>query len=143
MFVDRLRRPTAEESGFTLVELLVVMVILALLASIAIPSFLGQRAKGHDADAKSAARSAQVAIEAYAIDNEGSYAGADIAALEASEATLAGRVQSVTATKDTYEIIAASETGNGFTIARAANGTTSATCTTPGSAGCSSSGGWG
>jgi prepilin-type N-terminal cleavage/methylation domain-containing protein len=44
------------EEGFTLVELLVVMLILGLLAVIAIPSFFLQRDNGRDAAAKTAVR---------------------------------------------------------------------------------------
>lgn len=40
------------DAAFTLVELLVVMIILGLLAAIAVPIFLSQRAKAHDAAVK-------------------------------------------------------------------------------------------
>ncbi|HEY5529884.1 MAG TPA: prepilin-type N-terminal cleavage/methylation domain-containing protein [Thermoleophilia bacterium] len=48
--------------GFTLIELLVV-IIVAILALIAIPTFLGQRQKAQDAAAKSLIRTAATAIE--------------------------------------------------------------------------------
>ena len=47
---------TEGQAGFSLVELLVVMLILGLLAAIAIPSFLNQIDKADDADAKATAR---------------------------------------------------------------------------------------
>ena len=74
--VQKLRERSQGEGGFTLVELLVVMLILGLLAAIAIPSFFNQREKAKDADAKAAARTAQTAIETYATGNSGDYTGA-------------------------------------------------------------------
>ena len=62
-----------EEKGFTLIELLVVILIIGILAAIAIPSFLNQRSKGNDAEAKSTAVTAAEAMETCATDNNGSY----------------------------------------------------------------------
>src|SRR5688572_29815275 len=86
--VQKLRERSQGDAGFTLVELLVVMLILGLLAAIAVPSFFNQRDKARDADAKAAVRTAQTAMETYATDNNGSYVGADAADLQNIESTL-------------------------------------------------------
>ncbi len=64
-------RTTDREAGFTLIELLVVMLILGILAAIALPIFISQTGRAHDADAKSTANSAQLAMEACADDHDG------------------------------------------------------------------------
>jgi type IV pilus assembly protein PilA len=87
--LSRLRqRVRADQSGFTLVELLVVMLIIGLLAAIAIPAFFNQRSKATDANAKEAAHTSQVAMETYATDHGGSYVGATVALLQAIEPTV-------------------------------------------------------
>ena len=62
-----------EENGFTLIELIVVILILAILAGIAIPVFLRQKDKGWNAQVKSTVRNAATAQESFAIDNGGIY----------------------------------------------------------------------
>jgi type IV pilus assembly protein PilA len=51
------------EDGFTVVELLVVMLIIGLLAAIAIPAFFNQTAKAKDASTKSQVRQLVEAVE--------------------------------------------------------------------------------
>src|SRR5258707_2127917 len=84
----RLRQRSSDEGGFTLMELLVVILIIGILAAIAIPSFLNQKSKATDASAKELARTAQTASETYATDHNGSYANMDAAALASIEPTI-------------------------------------------------------
>ncbi|MEY3019299.1 MAG: hypothetical protein RLZZ272_283, partial [Actinomycetota bacterium] len=53
------------EDGFTLVELLVVVVIVAILAGVAIPTFLQQRERAWESAVRAELRSAVVALESY------------------------------------------------------------------------------
>ena len=143
--LEKFRERRNEESGFTLVELLVVMLILGILAAIAIPAFFSQRDKGYDSDAKADARTVQTALETYAIDNDGAYTAADQTALADIEGTIndidaADLTLAVTA--DTYSVTVDSKSGNAFTVARANTGSISNTCTTAGDGGCNSGGEW-
>ena len=129
--VKKLRERSRGEGGFTLVELLVVMLILGLLAAIAIPSFFNQRDKARDADAKSAVRTAQTAMETYQTDNQGEYDGATEAILDGIEPTLTdapGDTLTLTSDVDEYTVQVDSATGNSFRITRTAGGTTTLTC---------------
>jgi type IV pilus assembly protein PilA len=51
--------------GFTLVEILIIIVIIGLLAVIAIPQFISYRSRAIDAQLKSDLRNAAVAVESY------------------------------------------------------------------------------
>src|SRR4051812_33550639 len=86
--LQKLQKRMASEKGFTLIELLVVMLIIGILAAIAIPTFFNQKQKASDSSAKEMAHSAQVALETYATDHNGSYLNADVAALQAIEPTI-------------------------------------------------------
>jgi type IV pilus assembly protein PilA len=131
------------EKGFTLIELLVVILIIGILAAIALPAFLGQRSKGQDADAKSAARNLVSAVESFYATNQ-TYAGANADNdIKQSGVWGTGSGQaSVTASDSTsYTIVGNSASNNKFTITK--NGATvTRTCSSTGSGACPASGSW-
>ena len=66
--------------GFTLVEIMIVVAIIALLAAIAIPNLLTARRTANEAAAKATVRSLSTAAETYATSHSGAYP-ADVTAL--------------------------------------------------------------
>ncbi|MFA5785539.1 MAG: prepilin-type N-terminal cleavage/methylation domain-containing protein [Actinomycetota bacterium] len=61
---------TKKEEGFTLIELMVVVLIIAILIAIAIPTFLGARKRAQDRAAQSDLRNGLTAEKVYYTDNE-------------------------------------------------------------------------
>ena len=109
-FISKLQKRLAkEESGFMLIELLIVLVIIGILLAIAVPSYLGFKDRANKAAAQANVRSAVPAVEAFYADN-GTYVGMTGASLAAIDAGVQLTVVSVGAS--TYCV---SNTQGGFT----------------------------
>jgi len=61
------------QKGFTLVEIMIVVAIIALLAAIAIPNLLRAKMTSNDALAKATLRAISTACESYGTSNNGNY----------------------------------------------------------------------
>jgi type IV pilus assembly protein PilA len=130
------------EGGFSLVELLVVLIIIGVLAAISIAAFTRQQNKAHDAEAKVAARTAQTAMETYYVEHK-SYSGASTAELEDVQPSLRDAPNLVvkSATSNQYEIETTSTSTQPvvFTVNRLASGTVTRTCSPSNTGGCAGS----
>lgn len=68
------------ETGFTLIEVLVVLVVLGVLVAIGVPSYLGHKAKAEDTAAAANVRQAVTPVRTYYLDN-GTFVGMTVAKL--------------------------------------------------------------
>jgi type IV pilus assembly protein PilA len=75
------------EEGFTLIELMVVILIIAILIAVAVPTFLGMRRRAQDVAAKEGAQNSLKAAKAIHADLD-SYIGVTLAELTATEPSL-------------------------------------------------------
>lgn len=66
---SRLKEQHLREWGFTLIELVLVIILIVILTLIAIPMYLSQRGKGWDANVESDLHNAGIAQQTYYHDH--------------------------------------------------------------------------
>ena len=142
---------SGREDGFSLVEVLVVVIVIGILAAIALPAFIGQTGKARDATAKADARDMLSTLQACYVteqdythcdsESELTHGGAEPIGLAYGDA--GGQVEVKIATTDTFTIIGHSPSGNDFRIILGTGGLpVSRTCSTAGHEGCPASSQW-
>lgn len=166
MIRHRLRAQMAAEGGFTLIEVLVVIVLVGILAAIALAVFLNQQDKGRDSSAKSNATNLSRLVQTC---NAGrtetdDYRDCDTAAeiqgqsipfdptpptTTLSEcgdgdpgAVASGRARVAESGKDCFVVVAGSSSGNKFWYVKHSDASVVRDCSTRGVNGCPSNGHW-
>jgi type IV pilus assembly protein PilA len=97
-----------EDAGFTLIELMVVLLILAILLAIAIPTFLGVTKSANDRAAQSNLNTAMLNAKAAYQSNSQTYTGVSVTTLSSAEPSLS--------------FVAAQSTGQGVISVNATDG---------------------
>lgn len=114
------RQEQDKQGGFTLIELMVVVMIIAILVGIAIPAFLGARKRAQDTAVKSNLRNGLSTAQTIFTDNQAYLPVADVGTVKGMVSILADEEPSLTfqdgATKTTsakiISLATAANTGN-------------------------------
>ena len=91
-----------DDRGYTLVELLIVVVIFSILVTIALPGYLSFRERANDSAAKTAIRNINPAVVLYNGDHKTGYTGMTTTGLKVAYGFDVKKVSIFLATKSTY-----------------------------------------
>ena len=133
-----------DDAGFTLIELLVTIGIIAILAAIAFGTFMGQRSKAFDVEAKQTVSNLVMHLETCNVDRDDFRDCVDDAGLRAAGFTPGDRARQIEVRdveRRAYIAVGHSATGSEFRIHRASDGRFRS-CDPPGEGGCRAGASW-
>ena len=114
------------QSGFSLIELIIVIAVMGLLGMVAVPSFSAIQTKTKNTSFKSTAHTIEMALETYVLDNGNYPSGQNVSAPELVETLMTAGLLSTVPTNpftgkaiaetDTKGLLSYNQTTSGYTL---------------------------